>query len=116
MEQKCKLNQKAVADCISSRLQILFLWLKISKREIYDFRDVKLKFTPNMPQDDLTTAQMLSAVGTDFFTKETAYSLFSFISNPQNEIEKKQKEDEENPVTQGIGLLNNSNSSSTKVV
>lgn len=113
LEQKCKLNQKAVADCIITRLQMLFLWLKISKSEIYDFRDVKLKFTPNIPQDDLTTAQMLSAVGIDFFTKETAYSLFSFISNPQNEIEKKQKEDEVNPIAQGKELLNNANSSST---
>ena len=102
LEEKCKLNQKAIADCIITRLQLLFLWLKIEKGEIYDFRDIKLKFTPNIPQDDLTTAQMISAVGTDFFPKETTYSLFSFISNPQNEVKKSDAENEPNKVGQEI--------------
>lgn len=109
LEEKCKLNQKAVADCIITRLQMLFLWLKIEKGEVYDFRDIKLKFTPNIPQDDLTTAQMISAVGTDFFPKETVYSLFSFITNPQNEVKKIDEEQKVNSI--GADLLGTTNDS-----
>ncbi|NFD31025.1 phage portal protein [Clostridium botulinum] len=87
LEEKCKLNQKAIADCIKTRLKFLFIYLKVIKNKNYDFRDIKSKFTPNIPQDDLMTAQVISQLG-DKLSTETGLSLLSFIENPKNEMKK----------------------------
>ncbi|AUM92690.1 phage portal protein [Clostridium botulinum] len=87
LEEKCKLNQKSIADCIKTRLKFLFIYLKVIKNKNYDFRDIKSKFTPNIPQDDLMTAQIISQLG-DKLSTETGLSLLSFIENPKNEIKK----------------------------
>lgn len=94
LEEKCKLNQKYLADCIKTRLKFLFKYLEVIKNIAYDFRDIKIKFTPNIPQDDLMTAQVISQLG-DKVSTETALSLFSFIENPKNEINKVKNEREE---------------------
>lgn len=94
LEEKCKLNQKSLADCINSRLKFLFIYLEVLKDIEYDFRDIKVKFTPNIPQDDLMTAQIISQLG-DKLSTETGLSLLSFIENPKNELQKIGKEDEE---------------------
>ncbi|MCW6105644.1 phage portal protein [Clostridium sporogenes] len=94
LEEKCKLNQKAIADCIKTRLKFLFIYLKVIKNIEYDFRDIKIKFTPNIPQDDLMTAQVISQLG-DKLSTETGLSLLSFIENPKNELKKIK---DENPI------------------
>ncbi|NFS06274.1 phage portal protein [Clostridium botulinum] len=94
LEEKCKLNQKSIADCIKTRLKFLFIYLKVIKNKNYDFRDIKSKFTPNIPQDDLMTAQVISQLG-DKLSTETGLSLLSFIENPKNEL---QKLKDENPI------------------
>lgn len=87
LEEKCKLNQKSIADCIKTRLKFLFKYLEVIKNIQYDFRDIKIKFTPNIPQDDLMTAQVISQLG-DKLSTETGLSLLSFIENPKNELQK----------------------------
>ncbi|EPY2279524.1 phage portal protein [Clostridium sporogenes] len=94
LEEKCKLNQKSIADCIKTRLKFLFIYLKVIKNIEYDFRDIKIKFTPNIPQDDLMTAQVISQLG-DKLSTETGLSLLSFIENPKNELKKIK---DENPI------------------
>ncbi|EJE7236755.1 phage portal protein [Clostridium sporogenes] len=94
LEEKCKLNQKSIADCIKTRLKFLFIYLKVIKNIEYDFRDIKIKFTPNIPQDDLMTAQVISQLG-DKLSTETGLSLLSFIENPKNEMKKLK---DENPI------------------
>ena len=94
LEEKCKLNQKAIADCIKIRLKFLFIYLEVIKNIKYDFRDIKLKFTPNIPQDDLMISQIISQLG-DKLSTETGLSLLSFIENPKNELEKIK---DENPI------------------
>ncbi|BDR67213.1 hypothetical protein K144312032_14410 [Clostridium tetani] len=94
LEEKCKLNQKSIADCIKTRLKFLFIYLKVIKNIEYDFRDIKIKFTPNIPQDDLITAQVISQLG-DKLSIETGLSLLSFIENPKNELKKIK---DENPI------------------
>ena len=102
LEEKCKLNQKAIADCIKTRLKFLFAYLEVIKNIKYDFRDIKVKFTPNIPQDDLMTAQIISQLG-DKLSTETGLSLLSFIENPKNELQKIKDEDEE--LSEGGELL-----------
>lgn len=110
LEEKCKLNEGALADCLTSRLQMLFLWDKINNSSNYDFRDIEIKFTPNVPQDLLNTAQIIATLG-NTISEETKLSLLPFINNPQLEQEKLAAEQEENPLDVGNKILNNLNSS-----
>lgn len=103
LEEKCKLNQRALADCIKTRLKMLFIYLKILKNKDYDFRDIKIKFTPNIPQDDQAAAQIITQLG-DKLSTETGLSLLSFIENPKNEMKKIKSEGENNDT--GESLLN----------
>jgi len=102
LEQKCILNQKAYANLVKTRLEMLFIFLKIKFNNNYDYRDIKIKFTPNIPQDDQATAQIISQLG-DKLSLETGLSLLSFITNPTNEVEKVKAE--QNEVVEGSKLL-----------
>ncbi len=103
LEEKCKLNQKALANCVKTRLQMLLIYMNGLKNTSYDYRDIKVKFTPNIPSDDLTNSTVVTALG-DKLSTETALSLFSFIDNPANEVKKAQAEAKANSI--GAGLLN----------
>ena len=93
LEEKCTLNEKSLADCVRSRLKFLFEYISFIKNKKIDndYRDIKIKFTPNIPQDDLMIAQIIAQLG-DRLSIETGLTLFSFIENPQNELEKIRKE------------------------
>ncbi|ADL08039.1 phage portal protein [Thermosediminibacter oceani] len=94
LENKCKLNADALADALKTRLKFLFKYLKIKTGQNFDYRDVKIKFTPNIPQDDLMTAQIISQLNGKLST-ETALAQLSFVDNPKEEIAKLRKEQEE---------------------
>lgn len=103
LEEKCKLNQKATSDCIKTRLKMLFAFLNYMDNSIsHDYRDIKIKFTPNIPQDDLNSSQIVSQLG-DKLSIETGLSLFSFVDNPKNEMEKIKQEQQANSI--GSSLL-----------
>lgn len=95
LEEKCKLNCKAFADTVKRRLMFLFMYLNLRKNKKYDYKDVKLKFTPNVPQDDVSAAQIITQLG-DKLSLETALSLLSFIDNPNLEAKKAKEEQKEN--------------------
>lgn len=95
LEEKCKLNQKALGNCIKTRLQMLFIYLNTKKSNVnYDYKDIKAKFTPNVPSDDLITAQIISQLG-DKLSIQTALSQLSFIDNANEELEKIKQESED---------------------
>lgn len=102
LEEKCKLNQKAIADCIKTRLKMLFKYLKALKDKMYDYKDIKIKFTPNIPQDDLMMSQIISQLG-DKLSTETGLSTLSFIDNPKNELAKIKAEQDD--MLQGQSIL-----------
>lgn len=99
---KCKLNEKALQNCVKTRLKMLFCYINGLKNTSYDYRDIDIKFTPNIPSDDLVMSQIVTALG-DKLSNETALSLFSFISSPANEVKKAQAEQKANSV--GADLL-----------
>jgi len=101
LEEKCKLNQKALANCVKTRLQMLLVYMNGLKNTSYDYRDIKVKFTPNIPSDDLTNSTVVTALG-DKLSTETALSLFSFIDNPANEVKKAQAEQKASSVGAAI--------------
>jgi SPP1 family phage portal protein len=94
LEEKCKLNQRALTDCVKTRLKALFTWLNKLEGNNYDWKDIKVKFTPNIPQDDQAAAQIITQLG-DKLSTETGLSLLSFIENPTNEAKKAKEEQQE---------------------
>ena len=102
LENKCTLNQKAFTNLVKTRLEMLFIFLKRRYSKVYDYRDIKVKYTANVPQDDIQVAQIISQLG-DKLSLETALSLLSFVENPQIEIEKI-REDNQN-LMKGSALL-----------
>lgn len=95
LENKCNLEIKAHKNIVKNRLRFLFIYLNLKKNFGYDYKDVKALYTPNIPSDDLATAQMLSQVPEGVISKDTARGLFSFINNKVAEAEKVKKEQEE---------------------
>lgn len=95
LENKCSLLIKSHKNIVKNRLRFLFKYLYLKKNKNYDYKDVKALYTPNIPTDDLSTAQMLSQVPEGIISKDTARGLFSFINNKVAEAEKVKKEQEE---------------------
>ena len=92
LENKCTLNTKAHKNIVKNRIRFLFKYLDIKKNKKYDYKDVKTIYTPNIPSDDLSTAQMLSQLPEGTVSKDTGRSLLSFVNNPVTEKEKVEKE------------------------
>lgn len=103
LENKCNLEIKAHKNIVKNRLRFLFMYLNLKKNLSYDYKDVKSLYTPNIPSDDLATAQMLSQTPEGIISKDTARGLFSFINNKVAEAEKVDKEQQE--LLQGESLL-----------
>lgn len=99
LENKCGLEIKAHKNIVKNRIRFLFIYLDLKKNKMYDYKDVKALYTPNIPSDDLATAQMLAQIPERTISKDTARGLFSFVNNKVAEAEKVKKEiDEEIPV------------------
>ena len=92
LENKCELEEKAHKNIIKNRLKFLCLYLNLKKNKTYDYKDIKALYTPNIPIDDLTTAQMLSQTPEGYISKDTGRGLFSFINHKVAEAEKVKKE------------------------
>lgn len=90
LEQKCTLNINAHKNVVKNRLKFLCDYMnctEIGSKLKYDYRDIKISYTPNIPQDDGATATMVSSLSDGIISKSTARSLFSFVSNPGREKE-----------------------------
>lgn len=94
LENKCSLQTKAHKNIVKNRIRFLFLYLDLKKNKKYDYKDVKAIYTPNIPSDDLSTAQMLSQLPEGLISKDTGRGLFSFVNNKVVEAEKVEKEQE----------------------
>jgi SPP1 family phage portal protein len=92
---KCKLETKAHCNIVKNRIRFLFMYLDMKKNKEYDYKDTKIIYTPNIPADDLSTAQMLSQLPEDIVSKDTARGLLSYINNKVAEAEKVKKEQQQ---------------------
>jgi len=96
LENKCKSNTNAMHNLIKDRIRFLFKYLLILQNQQLDYKLIKPKFTPSLPQDDLMMAQILSQVPENLISKKTARAQFSFIDNVSLEEQQVKKElDEE---------------------
>ncbi len=103
LKNKCTLLIGSHYNIIVNRNKFICSHLNLTKNKQYDYRDIKARYTPNIPQDDVSTAQMLSQVPDGTISKQTGRSLFSFITNPKSEEEKVHLEQQ-----QELDLIGNS--------
>ncbi len=74
-------------NIIQGRMYFLFKLFNKIENVNYDYRDVSVKFTLNIPQDDLLMAQTLSQLGIgENISLKTALAQLSFVNNPDQEI------------------------------
>lgn len=88
LEQRVRDSEGSMKNIIQGRMYFLFkLFNKIESLD-YDYRDITVKFTLNIPQDDLLMAQTLNQFGIgENISLKTALAQLSFINNPDQEIE-----------------------------
>ncbi|MFT8351313.1 phage portal protein [Clostridium saccharoperbutylacetonicum] len=92
LEQRVKDSEGSMKNLLMGRFYFLLKLFNKLNSTNYDYRDIEAKFTLNIPQDDLATAQMLAQVPEGTISKQTARTLFGFISNPAKEGELVNKE------------------------
>ena len=95
LEAKCKMNEKAMKNIIRTRLTCLFKFLYLTASKQYDINLIKIEFTPNVPVDETSIAQMISQLPHEVVSNETKRSWLPRIDNPVTEGEKIKKEESE---------------------
>lgn len=96
----------AITDCIKTRLQFLFEYLRIKNGLLYDWKDIDIKITPNVPSDNMQAAQIVSQTKGILPIKE-GLKLFSFVDNPSAVYQELMEENKANSI--GADLLNGGN-------
>ena len=81
-------------NCIKIRLRCLFKYLNTLKDTDYDYKKVSIKFTLNLPNNDLEMAQILSQL-TGKLSIRTGLSQLSFVTNAEEEYKKMIEEQEQ---------------------
>lgn len=87
LEQRVRDSEGSMKNIIQGRMYFLFKLFNKIENVNYDYRDISVKFTLNIPQDDLLMAQTLSQFGIgENISLKTALAQLSFINNPDQEI------------------------------
>ena len=87
LRNKVIVVQKCLENCIKQRIRHLFRYLDVYKGIVLDHRDINVQFTMNLPQDDLSMAQIISQLS-DKLSIQTGLSQLSFITDANKEFEK----------------------------
>lgn len=99
LRNRIGLEQKALSDCMKVRLKCLFIYLNQAESKLYDYKDVKIQFSMNIPQDDVSMAQVISQLSGKL-SIQTGLSQLSFITDAKSEFDNMIKEQELlNPVS-----------------
>ena len=95
LEQRVRDSEGSMKNLLMGRFYFLLKLFNKFDNTHYDYRDISAKFTLNIPQDDLVTAQMLSQLPDGLLSKDTGRGLLSCVSNTDREAKKVEKEQEE---------------------
>lgn len=91
LENRVSLRQAYMEKAIAGRLRNLFLYVRKKEGRAFDYRDVAVKFTRNLPTDLAGLADVIVKLR-DTCSQETLLTLLPFIENPGVELEKFRKE------------------------
>lgn len=97
LENRCSLKESIMEKVLKQRLRNFFLFIQKKTGKYFDYRDISIKFTRNLPVDLATTAQIITQLK-GVISQETALSLLNFVENPKLELEKYRKEQDYNMI------------------
>lgn len=95
LEAKCNRNEKAMANIVKTRLKCLFRFLYLTESKEYDVNLIVIKFTPNIPQDLVNIADVISKIPHEVLSNETKREMLPNIDNAKSEQERIDKENKE---------------------
>ena len=87
LENRVSMRQAIMEKVIKNRLKNLFVFLSKKQGKQFDYRDVVVKFTRNLPTDLVSIADIISKLQT-ICSQETLLTLLPFVENPKIEVEK----------------------------
>lgn len=114
LESKCRMNEKAMANILRTRLKCLFKYLFQTESKDYDANSIKIQFTPNVPVDVTSNADLVSKVPHEVMSYSTKRTLFPFISD--SVAEQKQIDAENNVENGGIDIDNIDNDATDHII
>lgn len=91
LENRVSMREAFMEHVIKERIRNLFLFIRKKEGMLYDYRDIVVKFTRNLPTDLTGLADVITKLN-GVCSKETLLTLLPFIENPAVEIEKCKQE------------------------
>lgn len=91
LENRVAMREAVMENVIKQRLKNFFRFLEVKEGKKFDYRDVAIRFTRNLPTDLVGLADVISKLR-DLLPDETLISWLPQVENPALEIEKRQKE------------------------
>lgn len=87
LENRVAMREAYMEKVIKERLKNLFIFLQKKEGKFYDYRDIAVKFTRNLPTDLTGLADVIVKLK-DVCSQETLLTLLPFVENPKIELEK----------------------------
>ena len=87
LENRVSMRQAFMEKVIKERLKNLFIYIRKKEGKVFDYRDVAVKFTRNLPTDLVGLADVIVKLK-DVCSQETLLTLLPFIENPTVELQK----------------------------
>jgi len=87
LENRVAMREAFMEKVIKQRLKNLFVYLQKKEGKFYDYKDVAVKFTRNLPTDLVGLADVIVKLK-DVCSQETLLTLLPFVENPKVELQK----------------------------
>ena len=87
LENRVAIREAIMEKVIKQRLKNLFIYLQKKEGKFYDYRDIAVKFTRNLPTDLVGLADVIVKLK-DICSQETLLTLLPFVENPKVELQK----------------------------
>jgi len=87
LENRVAIREAIMEKVIKQRLRNLFIYLQKKEGKAYDYRDIAVKFTRNLPTDLVGLADVIVKLK-DICSQETLLTLLPFVENPKVELQK----------------------------
>ena len=94
LEAKCNRNEMAMSNIIRPRLKCLFRFFYLTQNKVYDVNMINIKFTPNIPQDLVNIADIISKIPPEVLSNETKREMLPVVDNAKAEEERIDRENE----------------------
>src|SRR5665647_490349 len=87
LENRVAMREAFMENVIKERLKNLFTFIAKKEGKVFDYRNVAVKFTRNLPTDLVGLADVIVKLK-DICSQETLLTLLPFVQNPKVELDK----------------------------